>query len=130
MLYSLSMNSFLSSDIKLRYSISNSIQPTTDNILTNNMLLNFNCFTNTSIDPIFFRKNILHDDPFLNQIEKYITYVKSCSLFIDNYLKSLSSAEFIEIYSPSFGSSNLYMKMLMICVANHIFSIYKLERRA
>ena len=101
------MNSFLSPDVKSQYSISNLICPTTDPILTNTMTLNWNCFApakilnGDSINPAFFLKGAYRDDVLLDKITKCVTYVKSCSLFVDNYLKSLSESEFITQYEPS-----------------------------
>ena len=68
------MDSFLSPDIKLQYSISNLISPRTDNILTEDMLLNWDYFTDIkilngdTINPTLFLKNACYDNLFSNKI--------------------------------------------------------------
>jgi len=73
------------------------------------MLLNWSCFADTKINPTFFLKNTPHDDLFLNKIENFVRYIKSCSLFIDDYFKSLSEFEFIAIYEPLFGIDEIFV---------------------
>jgi hypothetical protein len=72
------------------------------------MLLNWSNFANAAIDNTLFLKNANHNSLFLDQITKSIIYIKSCSLFIDDYLKSLSNSEFVGIYGSLFGIDEIF----------------------
>lgn len=100
------MDSFLSPAVKLQYSISSLINPITDPILTDTQLLDWSYFSDIkilngeTINPKYFLKGASRDDVFLDRITLCTTYIKSCSLFIDTYLRSLTQSEFIAQYTP------------------------------
>lgn len=100
------MDSFLSPAVKLQYSISSLVEPTTDPILTDTRLLDWSYFSDIkilngeTINPKYFLKGASRDDVFIDQVTLCTTYIKSCSLFIDTYLRSLTQSEFIAQYAP------------------------------